>query len=114
MVFLNFRVAGDISPVFPRRTPIIAQTRSTSSSACGVRCRRESSLEAGDEEIDWNHTRMLSLGFFPSISTDQVIYSVFHMASITCYIIVYNMIFTREQNRFGTGLGVGLVLPFIL
>lgn len=65
------KMEGDISPVFPRRTPIIAQTRSTSSSACGVRCRRESSLEAGDEEIDWNHTRMLSLGFFPSISTDQ-------------------------------------------
>ncbi|CAN0488563.1 unnamed protein product, partial [Ectocarpus sp. 12 AP-2014] len=30
-----------------------------------------SSMEAGDEEIDWDHTRMLSIGFFPSISTDQ-------------------------------------------
>ncbi|CAN0096091.1 unnamed protein product, partial [Ectocarpus sp. 4 AP-2014] len=30
-----------------------------------------SSMEAGDEEIDWEHTRMLSMGFFPSISTDQ-------------------------------------------
>lgn len=32
----------------------------------------EATLEAGDEEIDWDHTRMLSLGFFPSILTDQV------------------------------------------
>lgn len=32
----------------------------------------DTSMEAGDEEIDWDHTRMLSLGFFPSISTDQV------------------------------------------
>lgn len=32
----------------------------------------DASMEAGDEEIDWDHTRMLSLGFFPSISTDQV------------------------------------------
>eukprot|EP00903_Cladosiphon_okamuranus_P006855 g6677.t1 len=31
----------------------------------------DTSMEAGDEEIDWDHTRMLSLGFFPSISTDQ-------------------------------------------
>lgn len=36
---------------------------------------RKASMEAGDEEIDWDHTRMLSLGFFPSISTDQVWYS---------------------------------------
>ncbi|CAM9814965.1 unnamed protein product [Chrysoparadoxa australica] len=28
-------------------------------------------LEAGDEEIDWKHTRMVSLGFFPSITTDE-------------------------------------------
>lgn len=32
----------------------------------------DTSMEAGDEEIDWDHTRMLSLGFFPSISTDEV------------------------------------------
>ena len=32
----------------------------------------EEAMEAGDEEIDWDHTRMVSLSFFPSISTDQV------------------------------------------
>lgn len=50
------------SPVHSGPTPLHRKPRSSA----------EETMEAGDEEIDWDHTRMLSLGFFPSISTDQV------------------------------------------
>lgn len=55
----------------PAPSPMCAAGTNPGSSA-GRRQSLDASMEAGDEEIDWDHTRMLSLGFFPSISTDQV------------------------------------------
>lgn len=53
----------------PAATPVHAGTRPSVSRGDSS---QDKGMEAGDEEIDWDHTRMLSLGFFPSISTDQV------------------------------------------
>ncbi|CAM9789353.1 unnamed protein product, partial [Scytosiphon promiscuus] len=61
------RLEADESPA---PSPVHGRGPNTPSSR-GQAQALDTSLEAGDEEIDWDHTRMLSIGFFPSISTDQ-------------------------------------------
>lgn len=64
-------------------SPAMSPAYSTATPAHRPQSVREGSMEAGDEEIDWHHTRMLSLGFFPSISTDQV---CVNCVNVACYV----------------------------
>lgn len=69
----------------------------------------ESSMEAGDEEIDWNHTRMLSLGFFPSILTDEDVgYLINPFDAVETERVMQRMHSWKDGRLLGGALGGGV------